>query len=134
VRRFGRILLNTTAILSTALFVGFLALWIVGPEVYVGSNPQFWVRSRYGVLDAGIGRRFVSIPFVIPLLITALAPVHWLHGWFAERERRRGAEPLWSLCTRCGYDLRATPGRCPECGAVPGPAGSPEGPPGATHA
>jgi hypothetical protein len=57
----------------------------------------------------------VAVPAWMPLLATAILPALWIHAW---RRQRRTAR--LGLCPACGYDLRATPGRCPECGSAAG--------------
>ena len=56
----------------------------------------------------------VVIPLWFLIVSTAVAPI--LRARSAIRRRRR---VKLNLCRTCGYDLRATPERCPECGAVP---------------
>ena len=64
----------------------------------------------------------VVIPAWMPRLVTGLLPV-----WGVVRLRRRAARRALrrqGRCESCGYDLRATPARCPECGHQ---SGTPDG-------
>jgi hypothetical protein len=59
----------------------------------------------------------IFIPYWAMIVLLAVLPCWWcLLRWRERRRQRVGHCPL------CGYDLRATPDRCPECGAIRGAA------------
>jgi hypothetical protein len=60
-------------------------------------------------------RTVVHVPAWVPLLLLAVLPLSRLARM---RKGRSG------VCPACGYDLRATPERCPECGRAAGGAGA----------
>jgi hypothetical protein len=56
----------------------------------------------------------VSVPYWFLLPTLAALPATWVVRRSSHRRRKRLGH-----CATCGYDLRATPERCPECGKVP---------------
>jgi hypothetical protein len=59
-------------------------------------------------------QRSILIPHAYVVAASALLPSWWI--WRRVQSRRRDRD---GMCRTCGYDLRATPERCPECGNVP---------------
>lgn len=58
----------------------------------------------------------VAVPFWQPAALLGIVPACWLARVTRQRRQRRRAR--MGLCLRCGYDLRASQGRCPECGQI----------------
>ena len=71
-----------------------------------------WPPSRM-VFDSTVWH--VRVEYWLPAVALGLPPAAWVDRW--RRRRRAAAAAAAGRCGACGYDLRATPGRCPECGA-----------------
>lgn len=87
--------------------------WQVGDR----DNPIFPAIGRFGFSAGGSGGAdksyFVMAPYWFLAWLATWAPVVAAVRLFRSRYRLRKG-----LCGACGYDLRGSAGRCPECGAM----------------
>jgi hypothetical protein len=78
------------------------------------SGSQSTRRSRKPTTIPVVGHQSVGIRWWFLMVMAGLPAAH--HYVRVLRMRWR---PAPGVCRKCGYDLRATPDRCPECGTVP---------------
>jgi hypothetical protein len=78
-----------------------------------------WHRVGHQYVENGVGPYvLVEVPHWSIVVLTAILPI-WQLVAFTKRRRARRSDLI--ICANCGYDVRATPNRCPECGAVAQP-------------
>ena len=99
--------------------------WTFDRRLTAGTAKESPFRFGYEVTQLNIGWRTTEpagtwtdrrlrFPLWCPLVLLLPLPVVRFGQWRAQRRRARQGH-----CPTCGYDLRATPDRCPECGAAP---------------
>jgi hypothetical protein len=77
------------------------------------TNPE-WFPVSMSYVAAAPGYR-LAFPHWSIVMATSLLPAARLRSMLRAFRRR---QRLPGLCPTCGYDLRATPDRCPECGTA----------------
>jgi len=87
---------------------GVLIVWLAAPITF----PLLMLRSVMGGINAMLTPAGCAL-FASIYVATFLAVMFWQVRYYKRKALRVGQ------CAVCRYDLRATPDRCPECGAVP---------------
>ena len=79
------------------------------------SNDRDWYSSAFAPYSVQVEQFRLTVPLWFAIAILATPAVWSLFRSWRKRWRKRAG-----FCAVCGYDLRATPERCPECGRATG--------------
>ncbi len=92
---------------------------VLWSRTYSASRPQgkrVWGGESFRY-ERGIGSYWImQFPIWAAFASFAAYPVVAFSRLFLRRRHSRRYRLEHGLCVKCGYDLRATPERCPECG------------------
>jgi hypothetical protein len=89
--------------------------WYFGPASFGGDRP--WLRPYYQKHSNSGGLHYMLVlpHWFVALVFLSFGLPYLLLMRNQMRSRRRLRR---GQCPRCGFDLRATPDRCPECGWI----------------
>jgi hypothetical protein len=85
---------------------------------FVSTTTPIWD----GTQARTIGISAIDMHPLLFVVVFGAAGAFAAHRWWVRRRNVPGG-----LCRRCGYDLRASADRCPECGTQCGDRGHPAG-------
>ena len=64
-------------------------------------------------MERGNSYTLLILPFWLIMILCSFAPLYVIPPIYRRRKRKK-----LGLCVKCGYDLRASKDRCPECGTA----------------